>query len=112
MEKRFETMLPQLRHASGKTQAQIAAEIGVSTQAYSSWETGRIELGTQRIIELARVFGVTPNEIVGFGLTPGTTFDLLDDDERELMDLFRALPPTIRDHFLAILRYSALPLPR
>lgn len=63
---RHHTCLRELREATGKSQQQVADELGVSKATYSSWETGARELKASRIIELARCLGVTPNDILGY----------------------------------------------
>lgn len=42
---RGKTQLARLRKARGLTQTEIAYDLGVSKATYSSWESGRIELG-------------------------------------------------------------------
>ena len=47
------TALIHIRRASGLTQAQVAAQLGISKATYSAWETGRAVLGADRIVALA-----------------------------------------------------------
>lgn len=53
MGERNKTRLAQLRRARGLTQSEIAYDLGVSKATYSSWESGRIELGAARLVALA-----------------------------------------------------------
>lgn len=67
---RGKTQLARLRKARGLTQTEIAYDLGVSKATYSSWESGRIELGAGRITALAERLCCTPNDILGFASTP------------------------------------------
>ena len=98
--------LVQIRKASGLTQAQAAGHLGVSKATYSAWETGRAELGADRIIALAELYGCAPNDILGYTDTP-EVFSPLTDGEEELVALFRRLPPNIREDILDIMRTTA-----
>lgn len=50
------TRLPALRAERGWTQAQLAAEVGVSRQTINSIETGRFEPSLTLALKLARLF--------------------------------------------------------
>lgn len=65
--RRFATRLYDLRTLRQETQRQVAADLGVATATYSSWERGERELKAEHIKDLARHFGVSPNEILGVG---------------------------------------------
>lgn len=95
-------LLP-IRRTAGLTQAQVADQLGVSKATYSSWETGRAELGADRLAALSELFGCTPNDILGY---PGSArgFSALTSSEEEWVSLLRCLPPNIRDDILDIMR--------
>ena len=42
----------------------MAAELGVSRQAVSKWESGASEPNTTNLIALAKLFGVEPQELL------------------------------------------------
>lgn len=65
------TALIHIRRASGLTQAQVAAQLGISKATYSAWETGRAVLGADRIVALAELFKCTPNDILGYSDSEG-----------------------------------------
>ena len=52
------------RNACGMTQDFVAAELGVSRQAVSKWESGASEPNTTNLIALAKLFGVEPQELL------------------------------------------------
>lgn len=104
------TDLARIRKARGFTQTDLAYDLGVSKATYSSWESGRIELGAERIRALADRLLCTPNDILGYTRRNPDDFSALmelTDEERRLVKLFRQLPPNIKNDILDIMRYSA-----
>ena len=61
--------LQELRNERGWTQAQLAAEVGVSRQTINSIETGRFEPSLSLALKLAKLFE-PPVETI-FGLIEG-----------------------------------------
>lgn len=61
--------LQELRNERGWTQAQLAAEVGVSRQTINSIETGRFEPSLSLALKLAKLFEL-PVETI-FGLIEG-----------------------------------------
>ena len=55
--------LQELRAERQWTQAQLAAEVGVSRQTINSIETGRFEPSLTLALKLARLFGTTVDRI-------------------------------------------------
>ena len=51
------------REASGKTQAQVAREIGVAVRLYQSYEYGACEPNVRTAIRIADALGTTVEEI-------------------------------------------------
>ena len=51
------------REKSGKTQAQVAKETGISEQAYQRYEYGKREPGVKTAIRIADALGTTVEEI-------------------------------------------------
>ena len=52
------------RNACGMTQDFVAAELGVSRQAVSKWESGASAPNTTNLIALAKLLGVAPQELL------------------------------------------------
>ncbi|MBQ9057762.1 MAG: helix-turn-helix transcriptional regulator [Atopobiaceae bacterium] len=101
--------LRELRKQTGKTQAQIAAELGVNKATYSTWELGRTELKADNIVKLAKYFGCSPNEILGFdGRSSLRTMDIF---EEHYVTLFQKLAPNYRDAIIEIMSGCAKPRP-
>ena len=54
----------QLRKRLGLTQEQLAERVGVSAQAVSKWETGAADPSTANLLALAKLYGVSPEELL------------------------------------------------
>lgn len=65
------TYLKQSRLASGKTQAQIAKEAGISERNYQNYEHGRVEPGVRTAIRIADALGVEVKELFGASKSSG-----------------------------------------
>lgn len=103
MPKKHQNALSSIRKASGLTQLQVAGMLGVNKATYSSWETGRAEMGADRLIALSELFHCTPNDILGLPGTPAQ-LSLLSPTEEECLSLFRSAPPNIREDVVDIMR--------
>lgn len=53
------------RKRAGLSQEALAAKIGVSRQAVSKWELGETTPDVEKLVVLARSFGVTTDELLG-----------------------------------------------
>ena len=77
--------LRSLRLAKGVTQEQLAAELGVTSQAISKWERGTTMPDISLLPELSVFFGVSIDEL--FGLTEEKEYERIQNmiwDERLL----------------------------
>ncbi len=57
-------VLKQHREACKMTQEFVAESIGVSRQAVSKWETGSSDPSTSNLIALAKLFQISPEELL------------------------------------------------
>lgn len=57
--------LKHYRISRGYTQREVAEYIGCQRSAYAMYETGAAEMGATRLIDVASVLNVTPNDICG-----------------------------------------------
>lgn len=53
------------RKAAGLTQAEVAAKIGISQNAYSYWENDKVKIDNESLIKLSRLFGKTTDYLMG-----------------------------------------------
>ena len=65
-------MLQAAREASGKTQAQVAKEIGITENAYQKYEYGKREPRARMAVRVARAVNSTVEELFG-AATPDKT---------------------------------------
>lgn len=73
-----------LRLASGMSQVQLAARLGVTKQSVSNWENDNIQPSIEMLKKLAAVFSVSTDQLLG--LTGGEQLDV------------SGLPPTVVAH--------------
>lgn len=52
------------RARCGMTQEYVAEQLGVSRQAVSKWESGQSDPSTSNLLALAKLFGVSPAELL------------------------------------------------
>ena len=57
--------LAELRKQHGLSQEELADQLGVSRQAISKWERGEASPDTDNLIELARIYGISLDELLG-----------------------------------------------
>ncbi len=57
--------LADLRKQHGYSQEELADKLGVSRQAISKWERGEASPDTDNLIELARIYGISLDELLG-----------------------------------------------
>lgn len=97
------SILRLLASQSGKTQKDIAAELGLSQQRFNAYVNGTREPDIAILILLADYFGVTIDYLVGHEKEPTVKDDGLTEMER----LFLSLPPARREEVLRFIEYQA-----
>jgi transcriptional regulator with XRE-family HTH domain len=97
---RHQNNLRACRDAAGMSQRQIADTLGVSPKAVSSWETGRVEMGADHVLNLARLLRCTPNDILGYDGEPagtrGRDYEIRATEEQYLQ-MYVRLAPNVRE---------------
>ena len=56
--------LRQLREAAGLTQLEVAVRLGVTITTVYNWERGAAEPSARNLLEIARLFNVSPFDII------------------------------------------------
>ncbi|MCD0490169.1 helix-turn-helix domain-containing protein [Pedobacter sp. MC2016-14] len=74
MEKTIGRKIRSLRQKQGKSQAQIAVQIGISIPAYSKIETGITDINITRLKQIADLFEVTTDSL----LTDNSSAEIID----------------------------------
>ena len=63
--KEFCENLVYYRQLAGLSQERVAHMLGIRVQIVSHWENGKHEPGIHMTVNLARLYGVTVNDLVG-----------------------------------------------
>lgn len=61
----FSERLKNLRKQAGLTQVDVAGELGISQQAYASWERGTKKPTQENLVKIAQILNVTVDYLVG-----------------------------------------------
>lgn len=91
MSEQLGAKLKQLRIESGLTQTYVGAKLNIGNKTISDYERGISEPDTTVLKELARLYGVTVDEILGnpkplvgdFSFALHGTFDKLSDEDKK-----------------------------
>lgn len=70
-----------LREQSGWTQAELARKLGLTRSSINSWEMGLSVPSTQYIVELAKLFKVSTDYLLGMPNNATIYVDNLDENE-------------------------------
>lgn len=90
--------LRELRQAHGLEVRDMCARLGVKESRYRKWELGYNGLPADYAVMCCSILHCTLDELAG-RVGPS-----LDDDERELLSLYRSASPELRSAALAVLR--------
>ncbi len=107
------------REAAGLTQEELATKIKTSAQNIYKYEKGIIRnIPLDKIQALSDIFGITPTQLVGWGLDPYAQFKqpappikaikpveikTLSEDEKTLIALYRQKKPSYQKALLRII---------
>ena len=64
MKKSLGEAIKAYRTRCGMTQEFVAEQLGVSRQAVSKWESGKADPSTSNLLALARLFDISPEELL------------------------------------------------
>ncbi len=84
----FHSKMIKLRKIKGFTQETFAAEVGVSRQSVYKWESGQSYPEVEKLLKVARTFGVTVDDMLNDDMEVGrngemmTKADYLAEEER------------------------------
>ncbi len=87
----FGRRIIELRAEAGLTRKQFAEKLNVSPRLISYWETGGRECSFDTLIAIADLFGVTTDELLGRTDGAHASDTALLQDERALLEGYRAL---------------------
>ena len=100
------TRLRALRKLTGKTQEQVAAELGLNPKSLSTYETGRVDMSCETLVLLADYYGVSCDEVLGReGASEDQTLLIpASDAQATYVDLFTRLAPNHRAAVIELMR--------
>ena len=81
--------IAEAREARGWTQEQLAEAIGTTQQTIQRWESGQIEPKLTSVRKISNALGITVSFILN--INDENSGELLSDNERELVSLYRSL---------------------
>ena len=70
-----------LREKLELTQAEIARQLGISRAGVNAWEMGLSVPSTQYVVELAKIFGVSTDYLLGMGKTSMVSVEGLSEKQ-------------------------------
>ncbi len=76
-----------LRERSGLTQTQLAKKINITRSSVNAWEMGISAPSTQYIVELALLFNVTTDYILGVTKKKSINIDSLNEEQTKILYL-------------------------
>lgn len=98
------TRITDARVSAGRTQTEIANQVGVKVATLQKWERGSASPRSNRLAALAGILGVSVSWlIVGHGNEP-TSIDDLDEIKVELNRVHTQLTDTLRDFEVLLAR--------
>ena len=91
--KKIGAIIRSMRKDAGMSQMSLADKVGISYQQIQKYEKGKSKLTVPRLLQLARIFGVSfsafiPQEDVG----GASKLMSMSEDEKELLVFYRVIP--------------------
>ena len=74
-----------LRESQGLTQSELAKQLGITRSSVNAWEQGISVPSTQYIVELATIFKVSTDYLLGVNATASINVSGLTDSDIELI---------------------------
>lgn len=81
--------IKEMRKRAGKTQKELAAELGVEWRTYGAWERGENTINVEQLCNICDALGCTPNDIMGWDDSHANG----DPEEQSLLELYRSSSP-------------------
>lgn len=74
-----------LREQKGFTQAELAKQLNITRSSVNAWEMGISNPSTQYIVELAKIFNVSADYLLGINSSASVSVSGLSDKDIELV---------------------------
>jgi len=92
-----------LREQQNKTQSELARQLGITRSSVNAWEMGISVPSTQYVVELAHIFKVSTDYLLG-KTTVRIRPEDLSEEEQEFIQLLGKQTPEFRKQYLALLK--------
>lgn len=92
--------LRELRQRAGKTQVQLAQELGMHQSVLSRYERGELRVHGSLVSNFAKALGARPDEILGYKAMKGGAAPITDHRLVRRMQLIEKLPKRDREVLL------------
>lgn len=91
--------LRKLREENGLSQVELSEKLGVVASAISNWENETRQMDYDILRQLSKIFNVSIDFILG------NDFDIkiLDEEERNMIGLYRSLPDNHKIFFVGMI---------
>ncbi len=74
-----------LREQRGLTQTELSKQLGITRSSVNAWEMGISVPSTQYIVELAGIFGISTDYLLGVDSSASISVAGLDDDDVQIV---------------------------
>lgn len=74
-----------LRAQRGLTQTELSKQLGITRSSVNAWEMGISVPSTQYIVELAGIFGISTDYLLGVDSSASISVAGLDDDDVQIV---------------------------
>lgn len=98
----MKTNLKVVRTLTGKSQEDVAKELGVALSTYQKYEQGQRKLTGDTLIRLAGILGTTTDTILGSQFSELKTETLMPDENR-LITAYRLLNEELQESVLTVI---------
>lgn len=94
--------IKELREADGLSQKELAEKLGIAKNTLSQYEHNKSNPSLEVIVQLSAFFDVSVDYLLGLSsdgeLRPVVPYStpILTEDEKELVDSFRRMPPNLQ----------------
>lgn len=99
----FGERLKKIRKSNGLTQEEFAAKIGVTRSPIAASELGKSKLQTITINRICELFDINQDWLLTGNGQMHNTFDIPEDELKQLISVYSKLPESSREKFLSLL---------
>ena len=100
--------LKEVRKASGLTQREVAAYVGVNQNTYSYWENGKTKIDSESIAKLAKLFNVSIDYLLDGSPCKTNIENFISEkpavrsDEEKLLGVYNSLDEQSKNQLMSV----------